>query len=93
MDKKTKLILSIIGAGAILLPAVLLLFLTGKTPPEPEVSSGSRQLNTQAIKEAVEKTPPKQPEFPSPTPATPSAKPSPSSGGSGSTFEGSSSAQ
>lgn len=91
MNKATKIILSIIGIGAIIIPAVLLVVFTGKTPKEPPIASGSRQLDTQNIKETVEKVPPKQPEFPSPV-ATASASPS-SQVGPGIGAEGSPSAQ
>jgi hypothetical protein len=84
MNKQTKLILSLIGIAALVVPAILLIVFTGKTQFEPEPDSGSRQIDSQTIKEAQEKVPQKSPQFPSPAPATPAGIPS---------FEGSPSAQ
>ena len=75
MDKRTKLILSVVGACAIIIPALLLIFLTPKTQEQPQVSSESRTLDQNTIEEVVKNASPKQPEFPSPSPATSSARP------------------
>lgn len=75
MNKSVKIVLSIVGLAAVVVPAMLLIFLGGKTQPEPEVASNSRQIDQQTIKDATEKSSEKQSVFPSPSPATPSAKP------------------
>ena len=75
MNKKTKFALTIIGISALIIPAVLLIIFTGKTQKEPDISSETRQINTEAIEEAVRKIEPKEPQFPSPSPATQSATP------------------
>jgi len=75
MDKRTKLILSTVGACAIIIPALLLIFLTPKTQKEPSVSSESRNLDKSAIENVVKDASPRVAEFPSPSPATASAKP------------------
>lgn len=75
MSKTVKIILSIVGLAAVIVPALLLIFLGGKSTPEPEVASDARQIDTQSIKDAAGKTQPMQPEFASPSPATSSANP------------------
>ncbi len=70
MDKRTKLILSAIGIGAIAVPVILLIFLSSKPAQEPNVSPDSRTINEKTIEEAVKKNPGKQPEFVQPTPST-----------------------
>jgi len=70
MDKRTKLILSIIGIAAIAVPVLLLIFLSAKPAKEPNVSPDSRTINEKAIEDAVKKNPQKQPEFTAPTPST-----------------------
>lgn len=77
MNKQAKIILSIVGIAAIVVPAILLMIFSGKTQKEPEIPQGARQLDAQTIKEAADKIPQKPPEFPSPSPATPSAIPTP----------------
>ena len=74
MDKKTKLILSIIGIAAIAVPAGLLIFLSAKPATEPNVSPESRTINEKTIEDAVKKIPQKQPEFSSPATATNSSQ-------------------
>lgn len=74
MDKRTKLILSIVGIAAFAVPVALLVFLSAKPAKEPNVSPDSRTINEKTINEAVQKNPQKQPEFTAPTPATNSSQ-------------------
>ncbi|MBI4037892.1 hypothetical protein HY382_02510 [Candidatus Curtissbacteria bacterium] len=79
MNRKTKLFLSLIGIGAVVVPAVLLIITTSKVPKEISTSSSSRTIDSAAIDEAVKSVPRTQPQFvpPSPT-ATASASVRPS---------------
>lgn len=70
MDKKTRLILSVIGLAALAVPIALLIFLSSKPAKEPNVSADSRTINEETIENAVRKNPPKPPEFTEPTPST-----------------------
>lgn len=71
---KNRIILSIIGLGALVIPVVLLIVFTGKSAPEPKSTSGERQINPATVQEVVDSAPsPKIVELPSPSPATPSA--------------------
>lgn len=49
MNKKTKLILSIIGLGAVIVPAILLVVATSKTVETPSVPTEDRQINEENI--------------------------------------------
>ena len=93
MNRKTKIVLAIVGISAVIIPAVLLVMFTGKSSEEPQVSSGTRQINTEAIENAVKKVEPKEPQFPSPSPASGSATQNKTGENSQSQPEGSSSAQ
>lgn len=84
MNKQTKLILSLIGVSALIVPAVLLIVFTNKNQQTPEVQSDSRQIDSESIKQTTKKAAPSPVEFPSPSPATTSAKPSPFSEGTSS---------
>jgi len=75
VNKQTKLILSIIGASAIIVPVVLLVVLTRSTAQIPQPSGENRSINTKTIEDAVKKAPKKETIFPTPNPSTPSAKP------------------
>ncbi len=75
MEKKSKLILSIVGLGAIIVPALLLIFFTSKVKNEPQ-SQGKRQIDSQIINDAAKKLPVPNLPQPSPSSATASAKPS-----------------
>ncbi len=76
VNKQTKLILSILGISAVVVPVLLLVFLSGKAlKQEPEISSEKRSVDTQNLEETVKKIPKKEPVFASPQPATPSATP------------------
>ena len=77
MDNRTKLILSAVGISAIVIPAVLLVVLTSRTGEQPQVSSTPRQIDTRAIEDKVKTKSSQEMIFPTPTPATPSAKVTP----------------
>lgn len=81
MDKKTKLILSIIGVAAIVVPSVLLLLISSRDTPTPEVSTDRRQIDTKNVQESAARAQPSPTPLPSPSP-TPSLLPeaSPSEG-------------
>lgn len=69
MDKKTKLLLSILGISAIAVPAVLLVVLSGRGGGQAVMSSGQRQIDTQKVVETVaENTKLAPAASPSPTP-------------------------
>lgn len=79
MNRKTKLALSLIGIGAVIVPAVLLIITTSKAPREVVTSTSSRAIDTAAIDEAVKSVPRAQPQFFSPSPtasASASVRPS-----------------
>lgn len=79
MNRKTKLALSLIGLGAVIVPAVLLIITTSRAPEEAPPSTSSRAIDSAAIEEAVKSVPRTQPEFFSPSPtATASATVRPS---------------
>ena len=74
MNRNTKIILSVLGIGAVVVPAIFLIFLTKNSPAEPNLPSGNRTIDEKSIESAVDKIQPKEPQFPSPSPATPSAE-------------------
>ncbi|MBI3282982.1 hypothetical protein HYZ70_02800 [Candidatus Curtissbacteria bacterium] len=83
MNKRTKLILTIIGAAAVIVPAVLLITLSAKEPGSPQVSSDKRNIDTRNIEEVARRSAPvaSPVAVPSPSPSTDSASlasPSPS---------------
>ena len=73
MNKKTKLILSIVGVSALVVPAILLIIMTSRTQKLPDVSSSTREIDTKAIVDTLKKSQPSPSLLPSPSPATPSA--------------------
>ena len=78
MSKQTKLILTVLGLAAIVVPVVLLLTLSSKPSPTVNIPSGNRNIDTQNIQditnEAPSPSPVPSPVFvPSPSPATTSA--------------------
>ena len=80
MNKRTKVILSIIGISAIIIPAVLLKVLNFSSKELPTGSSEGRSVNTGAVQEAVKKNKNvSQMVSPTPKPATSSALPATSS--------------
>lgn len=80
MHKGIKLILSLFGVSAIVVPAVLLVVLTKNAPQAEPVSSAPRTINKKTVDDAVRKAPSPSPQFflPSPKPSSPSASPVPS---------------
>ena len=68
MDKKTKVILSIIGIGAIAVPVALLLFVTSRSSQVPEVPIEKRQINARNVEQTTQKTLPDENPTPTPTP-------------------------
>ena len=73
MNKNTKIILSILGIGAVVVPAIFLIFFAKTSPVETNLPSENRSIDQRSIDSAVDKIQPKEPQFPSPSPATPSA--------------------
>ncbi len=70
MGFRNKIILSIIGIGAVVVPAVLLITLTSGSSRQPAVSSGDRQIDSGNIEDAVRRALPSPSPIvePSPTP-------------------------
>ncbi|MBI2327017.1 hypothetical protein HYU92_01750 [Candidatus Curtissbacteria bacterium] len=68
----TKLVLSIIGVSAVVIPAVLLTVMASKTS-QVEISSGKRPLNAKILEDASKKLPSPSPILPTPSPSSPSA--------------------
>ncbi|OGD83210.1 hypothetical protein A2165_04240 [Candidatus Curtissbacteria bacterium RBG_13_40_7] len=77
MDKRTKLIISVIGVCAVVIPALLLIFLAPNTKTEPQVSSDSRSIDQTSIENVVNKTQQLKPQYSPYTPATNSARSTP----------------
>lgn len=75
MNKRTKLILSVIGALAVVVPVVLLLTLGSKAPQAPGVSSEKRNIDTKNVGEVARRAAPSPVALPSPSPSTESASP------------------
>ncbi|MEK9147201.1 MAG: hypothetical protein AAB639_03315 [Patescibacteria group bacterium] len=81
MNKKTKLILSIIGVAAIVVPSVLLLLISSRNVPAPQVSTDKRQIDTKNVQESAASAQPSPTPLPSPSPTpSPSPEASPSEG-------------
>ena len=72
MSKKTKLILSLIGMSAVIVPAILLIVATSRTKEAPSVPTQDRQIDDQNISDSVNKFSPP----PSPLSGSSSASPS-----------------
>ena len=81
MDKKTRLILTVIGVAAVVVPAILLLVISSRSAPAPEVSTEKRQIDTKSVEETAASAQPSPTPLPYPSP-TPSPLPeaSPSEG-------------
>ena len=73
MNRTTKIFLSILGLAAIIIPAVLLIVFTSKAQKQPNVSTGSRQIDPSTVENIESKYP--KPVFATPSPASSSAKP------------------
>lgn len=74
MDKK-KIILSLVGIAAILVPVVLLVVKTKQAQEQPNISTDERRIDPKTVEDAVRKAPLSSPIIlPSPSPATASAE-------------------
>lgn len=71
--KRTRLILSVVGIAAVIIPAILLVVFSAKDKKQPNVSTSSRQINPSTVEEAVGKYPKPAPSLTSSS--SPSAKP------------------
>jgi hypothetical protein len=74
MQLRNKIIVSIIGIGAVVVPAILLLTLTSSPPKQPNISSGERQIDPSNLEEAAQSALPTPSPIPSPSP-TPTVSP------------------
>lgn len=74
MDNKTKIILSVVGISAIIIPLVLLMYLSSKPVPKAEVSTGTRQIDANSVNKVVQSNQTKV-IYASPSPSSPSARP------------------
>ena len=75
MNKVSKLVISIIGICAVVVPALLLIFFTSKNQVEPQATSDKRTIDSKSIEDGVKRSEPQQViSVPSPTPATSSAQ-------------------
>ncbi len=76
MNKRTKLILSLVGVSAVVVPALLLLVLSKNTGQEPQVATSKRTVDAQNIEKSAKATPLLQAvPTPSPKAGTASAEP------------------
>ena len=80
MNKRTRLILSLVGISAVIVPAILLFVLSKNTQPEPQIENGKRTVDSQNIGNTVSKVQPTPSPIPSPKQATTSASPSSATG-------------
>lgn len=76
MTKRTKLILSLVGISAVIVPAILLLVISKNTKSEPQVVNSKRSVDAQNI-EKTAKTVPTPNVIASPTPKSGSSSASP----------------
>lgn len=79
MNKTTKILLSLVGLGAIIVPAVLLVVLSPKINTNQSPASSNRSINSGAIENIVNQSPQNNPVvLPTPIfqpiPASPSAR-------------------
>ena len=81
MNKTTKILLSLVGLGAIIVPAVLLVVLSPKINTTQSPSEGNRSIDSNAIGNIVNQVPQNPNVLPTPTfqpiPASPSANVTP----------------
>ncbi|MBI3341699.1 hypothetical protein HY024_01100 [Candidatus Curtissbacteria bacterium] len=79
MNKRTRMILSLVGISAVVVPAILLLVLSKTGKQEPKIVDSKRSVDTQNIERTVSKSP--VPTIaPSPTPAQSTSSASPKAG-------------
>jgi len=79
MNKTTKILLSLVGLGAIIVPAVLLVVLSPKINTSQSPASSNRSINSGTLQNIVNQSPQNNPvAMPTPTfqpiPASPSAR-------------------
>jgi hypothetical protein len=75
MNKVSKLVISIIGICAVVVPALLLIFFTSKNQVEPQTTSDKRTIDAKSIEDSVKKNEMQQVISASPVPvATSSAQ-------------------
>lgn len=67
---KQKIMISIIGLAALIIPVVLLIVFTNKNQSQPAESGGARNIDPNAVEEAKKKIPAPSPIIPSPSPAS-----------------------
>ena len=60
MNKSSKLVISIVGICAVVVPALLLIFFTSKNQVEPQTTSDKRTIDAKSIEDSVKKNEPKQ---------------------------------
>ena len=72
MNRTAKIVISAIGLAAVIVPAVLLIIFSAKGQTQPNVSNGTRQIDSGKVDEIVSKHPPI---LSSPKPASSSASP------------------
>ena len=76
MNKKTKIILSFVGICAVVVPALLLMFVSRTTQEAPIVDSGKRQIDQKNIEDIKNKSSaPTNIFVPSPSPEIPLSQP------------------
>jgi len=73
MNKKTKFILSCVGIGAVVVPVVLLLLMSGQTRRVPEVPNAKRPLDTKNLENTAKKAVPNNIVLPPPSSSAPPA--------------------
>lgn len=74
MSKRTKMMLSLVGVSAVMVPALLLLFASSRTQSVPEVSDTKRTIDQSNLEKSAKKVPVASP-VALPSPASPSATP------------------
>lgn len=77
MNKKTKMILSVVGVCAVIVPALLLWYLSTHSKQAPQINSSKRQVDTVSVQTSSQSKPTPTPRIVS-TPistATPSVAP------------------
>jgi len=82
MSKSAKILLSLVGLGAIIVPALLLVFLSPKVNTAPAQSNNNRSIDSSSIQNIVNSQPTPAPSVystPYPKPASPSAQTMPQS--------------
>lgn len=87
MNKKTKMALSLLGIGAVVIPAVLLMIASARVSNDSQVSGGKRTIDAKSIEDAVKQTPQRPTQYITPVAsgsASPGASASPKVEGTGS---------